>query len=401
MLEYSPRLRDWLGIRPDELITVDRAYSAIASVDRPRVKVAMLRAIAPGSKELYDVEYTTSVSPPGRERILVAQGRAFFDQQGQAYKISGTVQDVTQQRQLQQALEQQVQQRTEEIATINEELTATNEELIATNEELLVMNEDFMATNRSLETANNDLTRSNQNLEQFAYIASHDLQEPLRKIQQFGDLLQSQYGEALGEGVDHLKRMQSAASRMSILIKDLLTFSRIATTQVALQPVSLTGIIDQVREALSIAVEESGAQIQQPYLPTVLGDESQLRQLFQNLLSNALKFRRQTVTGEAIIPQITIRSSLLSREQIPASLSVTGYAEVYHKVDVIDNGIGFDEKYRDKIFQVFQRLNGKNEFAGTGIGLAIVQKVVTNHRGAITVTSQPGQGATFSVYLPA
>lgn len=289
-------------------------------------------------------------------------------------------------RHLSESLEGQVQERIQE-------LKATNEELITSNEELL-------STNQDLEVANTDLIRANENLEQFAYIASHDLQEPLRKIQSFGDILKNQYRGELGNGVDFLERMQVAASRMSLLIRDLLAFSRISTRQVVAQPVSLLEVVNRALEALSVAIEESKAHISINALPTVQGDASQLSQLFQNLLSNALKFHRKTALGEVIAPEITVRASLLSSSELLPSLLITRYAESYHKIEVVDNGVGFDEQYKDRIFQVFQRLHGRDAFTGTGIGLAIAQKVVTNHGGAITATSKLGEGATFCVYLP-
>jgi signal transduction histidine kinase len=326
---------------------------------------------------------------------------------GSVYAIIDMANDVTQQvlahqqleesearyRQLAQHLEEQVQERTEQLAASNEELAATNEELTATNE-------DFIKANHALEAANHDLLRSNKNLEQFAYIASHDMQEPLRKIQQFGDLLKSQYGDRLEDGVAYLERMQTAATRMSVLIRDLLAFSRISTTQVIAQPVPLNQVVSRVLETLSVVVEESGAQVEVTSLPVVPGDRSQLDQLFQNLLSNAFKFRRTSSTGELVTPQISVTASLVAESQLPPTVQPSWYAQTYRCIEVADNGIGFDEKYVDRIFQVFQRLHGKSEFTGTGIGLSIVQKVVTNHGGAITAYSEPGQGATFLVYLP-
>ncbi|GAB4037466.1 sensor histidine kinase [Spirosoma jeollabukense] len=349
------------------------------------------------------------------------------NEQGQIYAIMNTAIDVTEQvkahrqlsesearyRALSQALEQQVQERTVELATINKELIATLEELATTNEELTANNEEYAAineeltasgeeveqANKDLEETNRHLIRSNQNLEQFAYIASHDLQEPLRKIQQFGDLLKTRYVGSSGEDLVYLDRMQVAASRMSLLIKDLLTFSRISTSQAVLYAVALTNVIDDAIDTLSILIDESNATIHVGALPIVQGDASQLEQLFQNLLSNAIKFSRQDEKGQKTKPEIHIRASRILAGDIPASLRTTR-AAAYHLIEVADNGIGFDEKYTNRIFQVFQRLHGRNEFAGTGVGLAICEKVVTNHGGVITATSKPGQGATFSVYLP-
>ena len=248
---------------------------------------------------------------------------------------------------------------------------------------------------RQLELSVQDLKRSNQNLEQFAYIASHDLQEPLRKIQSFSDLLHAEHGEQLGTGVDYIRRMQAAAGRMSTLIKDLLTYSRISTRQEATESVSLQEVVNFVLTDLEFVITETGTQIEVSPLPTVIGDESQLGQLVQNLLSNAIKFRRPDVS-----PVISVSAQRVRATDLLASLKPTRLAPTYWRIDVADNGIGFDDKYVDRIFQVFQRLHGKSEFAGTGIGLAICEKVAANHGGAINAVSQPGQGATFSVYLP-
>ena len=259
---------------------------------------------------------------------------------------------------------------------------------------------ELREANARLHHLNADLERSNGSLQTFAYIASHDLQEPLRKVQQFGDLLQAQYSEVLGEGVGYLARMQAAASRMSTLIKDLLSYSRITTQWGIDTPVSLTEILDGVLVDLELSIRESGAQVSVGPLPTVVGDATQLSQLFQNLLSNALKFSRVDRWGVSSVPQIAITAQLIKAVELPPAVRPARSALAYHQIEVTDNGVGFEEKYLDRIFQVFQRLHGKNEFAGTGIGLAICEKVAAIHGGTITARSQPGHGATFSVYLP-
>ena len=268
-----------------------------------------------------------------------------------------------------------MEQRTQELETANEELTTINENFADLNQALI---------------------RSNQSLEQFAYVASYDLHEPLRKIQQFGDLLKTRYADSVDEGQDYIERMQSAAARMSVLIKDLLDFSRSNTQCATSEPVVLHQVVDEVLTDLELLIKETGAQVEVDTLPIVAGDGRQLGQLFQNLLSNALKFRRPQVA-----PLIQIKYRTISARQLPPLVKPSQTAQSYYQIEVIDNGIGFDEKYTDRIFQMFQRLHGKSEYAGTGIGLAICEKVVLNHGGAITASSQPGQGATFIIYLPA
>ena len=259
---------------------------------------------------------------------------------------------------------------------------------------------------QALEVLNMELRRSNDNLQQFAYIASHDLQEPLRKIQSFGDMLDANYADVLdANGRDMIGRMQKAAERMSGLIRDLLSYSRVSTERKPFEPVSLAQLLTWVRDDLMVAMQESGAVIEWSDLPVVSGDSTQLHQLFQNLLSNAVKFR---VAG--VPPRVSVTYRVVFSAALPSSVVGTALAvpttddgkaiDRFYEINVTDNGIGFDEKYLDRIFQVFQRLHGKANYAGTGVGLAICRKVAENHRGAITASSQTGAGATFSVYLP-
>lgn len=405
LVTISPRVADWLGF--DSLTADANAFIAgVGEEDREQVRASLQNTLIPSSDGRYDVIHSIFNAKTGQHRILHALGQAYFDAAGKPFKIEVTAQDVTLERELQVAMAQQVQQRTEELAaanselaTLNQDLEASNEEYAALNEELTASGEEIEEANRGLEEANLHLLRSNQNLEQFAYIASHDLQEPLRKIQQFGDLLKTRYATS-GEELVYLERMQLAASRMSLLIKDLLAFSRISTSQVITEEVNLNQVIDQVLDNLSVLIGETRSQIQLDPLPTLRGDATQLTQLFQNLLSNAIKFSSRNASGQPVIPQIRIRVGEVSATDLADSLKPSRSTTAYYRIDVTDNGIGFEEKYADRIFQVFQRLHGKNEFAGTGVGLAIVQKVVTNHAGVITATSQPGQGASFSIYLP-
>jgi len=151
---------------------------------------------------------------------------------------------------------------------------------------------------------------------------------------------------------------------------------------------------------LDLVIQETGATVNVGSLPTFAGDHAQLRRLFQNLVSNALKFRRSDESGLLIAPQIQINAQLIQDADLPPMVKPTRTALAYHRIDVVDNGIGFDEKYLDRIFQVFQRLHGRSEYAGTGIGLAICEKVAANHEGIIWASSELGLGSTFFVYLP-
>jgi len=227
------------------------------------------------------------------------------------------------------------------------------------------------------------LEASNRNLQDFIFVASHDLQEPLRKILSFGGFLREEAGPALNPtALSHLSRIQDSATRMSILIEDLLQLTRVTTKAKSFELVDLSDIIREVRSDLETKLEETGGRIEAGDLPKIEADPAQMRQLFQNLISNSLKYRQSN---------------------IPPLVKVEGEIDLkagWCRIRLQDNGIGFEQKYADKIFNIFQRLHGSDEYAGTGIGLAICRKVVDRHGGTITATSKPGEGALFEITLP-
>jgi light-regulated signal transduction histidine kinase (bacteriophytochrome) len=234
------------------------------------------------------------------------------------------------------------------------------------------------------------LEQSNRELQDFASVASHDLQEPLRKIQAFGDRLKAKCEPALDDTArDYLSRMQDAAGRMQVLIDDLLTLSRITTKAQPFVEVDLNRIAREVLSNLEVRIEQTGGRVEVGDLPTIEADPQQMRQLFQNLIGNALKFHQENLP-----PLIKVEGELV--DDLKDRLS--GNQKV--RISVEDNGIGFNEKYLDRIFTVFQRLHGRNVYQGTGIGLAICRRIVERHAGTITATSSPGKGSTFIVTLP-
>lgn len=255
------------------------------------------------------------------------------------------------------------------------------DKLRKTNGSLELVNRELAQANEALERRAAELTRSNDELEQFASIASHDLQEPLRKVRTFTQRVIDDEADALSErGADYLRRAGAAAERMQHLIEDLLRFSRLATHGRPFAPVDLDGLVRDVLDDLTTQVSEAGAAVHIGKLPTIWGDAVQLRQLMQNLLSNALKFQRPDVPL-----QIDIAAKLRGNQV---------------EITVADNGIGFDPQYSRRIFRVFERLHGRGTYPGTGIGLSLCGKIVDRHGGTIRADGAPGEGATFTILLP-
>jgi light-regulated signal transduction histidine kinase (bacteriophytochrome) len=288
------------------------------------------------------------VWPDGSVRWVAETGDVIRDENGKALRMLGVVQDVTERKQAQAELE------------------------------------EFAAK----------LERSNRELEDFASVASHDLLEPLRKVTAFGDRLRGRCGAQLDEqGRDYLERMQNAARRMQTLITDLLMLSRVTTRAQPFALVDLGQLVQEVLSDLEVRLEELGGQVELRHLPTIDADALQMRQLLQNLIGNALKFRRPEVK-----PVVRVSAELIG----PAQGGLSSACDQTERCRLVieDNGIGFDEKYLDRIFNVFQRLHGRGEYEGTGIGLAVCRKIVERHGGTITAKSRPGQGATFVVTLP-
>jgi len=255
------------------------------------------------------------------------------------------------------------------------------EDTLKDNKELKETQEQLRRNQKALENNITDLNRSNLELQQFAYVASHDLQEPARKISYYSDYLLHAYGAALDEkGVSYLKTMHSASLRMRNLIRDLLSYAQVGQEKSAFRSINLNGVMQDVVQDLDMMIEESKAKVTIQPLPEIEADASMMRQLFENLLSNAIKYA--AVKGT---PAIGITGQTKGDRLI---------------ISVHDNGIGFEEKYLPQMFALFQRLHTSQQFEGTGLGLAICKKIVALHGGSITAESQPGKGASFHVALP-
>ena len=244
-----------------------------------------------------------------------------------------------------------------------------------------------ISSQEKLKIEGRKLALSNKELQDFASVAAHDLQEPLRKIQSFADRLRSKSSTTLdAETVDYLERIQKSSYRMQTLINDLLDYSRVSTKVQPFARVDLNQILTQVISDLEIRLEKTKGKIEYVDLPKVDADPLQMTQLFLNIINNALKFHKPNVP-----PVVKISSRMTTSKRNGSEIC---------EITVADNGIGFDEKYSDRIFTIFQRLHGRQEYEGTGIGLAICRKIIERHEGTIIAKSIPGESATFVITLP-
>jgi len=251
-----------------------------------------------------------------------------------------------------------------------------------------LITEDLRQSEASLKDLLQQLERSNRDLQDFAMVASHDLQEPLRKIQMFGDRLREECSAVLPpQGLDYLRRMENAANRGQVLIQGLLAYSRVTTQARPPEPVNLDEVAHEVLSDLEASIARTSGRVEVGPLPTIDADPLQMRQLLQNLLANALKFHRPGVP-----PVIRVEAHRTGEGDADGG-------EMW-QISVADNGIGFDEKYLDRIFKLFQRLHERHVYEGAGMGLAICRRIVERHGGTITARSAPEAGANFIITLP-
>ncbi len=284
------------------------------------------------------------------------------------------------------------EKRAAELSIINKELAFQNEEKEKRAAELIIANKELAFQNEEKEKRAAELIIANKELLAFTYISSHDLQEPLRKIQTFVSIILE--NENLSEnGKYNFERMQLSAGRMQLLIDDLLAFSRISTTELKFEKTELGKIIEEVKAELKDTILEKNATIETAELCAASIIPFQFRQLIYNLISNALKFSQPKIPLHIVIKSSIVKGSKLNIEKISPEKN-------YCYITVTDNGIGFEPHFSERIFGVFQKLHGKDIYAGTGIGLAIVKKIVENHNGIIRATGKLNKGATFDIYIP-
>jgi PAS domain S-box-containing protein len=347
--------------------------------DAVRLEAAWRRAVAE-QPEPFEQEVRIRDSEDGTYRWFLTALVPLRRADGAVDQWIGSLSSIDEQKRQSEILASLVKMRTAELESANQ-----------------LLREEIAERSRAearAQAATVELARSNEELEKFAYVASHDLQEPLRKIQAFGDRLIKKYRELLGpDGQEYVDRMKDSATRMRTLIDDLLSFSRVTTKAQPFASVELTPLVNDVLSDLEMRIAQTGGKIDVGDLPTIAADPMQMRQLFQNLIANALKFHKPGAP-----PEVTVRAVpwlRLSGESPPPPAGA-GY-----RITVADNGIGFETEYADRVFEVFQRLHGRGEYEGTGIGLAICRKIVQRHGGTIVAQSRPGEGTTFIIDLPA
>jgi PAS domain S-box-containing protein len=240
-----------------------------------------------------------------------------------------------------------------------------------------------------------ELRRSNSDLQQFAHVTSHDLKEPVRKIKMYSDLVRTNfYGLLPDKGKSYLAKIENSANRISSMIDGVLQYSTVDEVEQGFAPIELSSMLKDIVEDLEIPIREKNAEIKINDLPVVVGSKTLIYQLFYNLFNNSLKF-----THDDISPVISVRSDVVSRDELPEADHIPEFTR-YHRIKVTDNGIGFDQAYSKKIFESFLRLNSKDKFEGTGLGLSLCKKIVDRHNGYITATGEVDNGATFIVFLP-
>lgn len=314
------------------------------------------------------------IRPDGQIRWVRINGRIIYDENRSPVTLLGVVQDITPLREFTDTLAAIVQERTLELQRVNEELVSTNEELSEANEAL---------------------TNANKDLEQFAYVASHDLQEPLRKIILFSNLVHSRFSTELPTGVaDYLSKIASAATRMSNLIRELLDYSKLSYKEPLFQKVDLNQIVASIIQDFEVAINQKNVRVTTEPLPVIEAIPIQMNQVIYNLIGNALKFTRKDIEST-----IHVSARKLEGDDVKVFPKLKP-GKVYHQISVTDNGIGFRQQYAEKIFTIFHQLNNKSVYGGYGIGLSLCRRVIDNHKGIIFANGEENNGSTFTFIIP-
>lgn len=353
----------------------------------------ILEEVLPQKIKLIDFEVRHNFPVIGK-RVMILNGCEIVGESAREKLILLAIEDITEEKLLlnkeaefKQQLQEQIAQRTSELKEANIGLKQKNEEIAVSNSVLGERNDDLLKLNKELES--------------FTYVSSHDLQEPLRKIQMFSKLILDKEEASLSEkGREYFARIQDAAARMQTLIEDLLNYSRTNVTDRKFEYTDLNEIVEDSKTEFAEIILEKKAVIETDKLCKIRINASQFRQVINNLIANALKFSRTDIPPRIVFSSRVESGALLKKEyQFPGAERLLPGVQYCH-ISVADNGIGFESKYREQIFEVFQRLYTKDEFPGTGIGLAIVRKIINSHGGAITANGELNEGATFDIFIP-
>ena len=365
---FNQAFYDYSGLKEDRLKN-DRWTEIIHPEERAAYMERWLQSIATGEDFIFQHRFRAR---SGDHRWQLSRAVPQRTAQGQIQLWIGTSTDIHDQKLFQEDLQANVNEKTEELQAINEELTASIEELAQANKSLL---------------------HSNEELAQYAYVASHDLQEPLRKITIFSSMLSDQ--NLPEDSRSAVGKIAKSASRMAMLIRDLLDFSRLLKSDVLMRPVNMDQVAAAIVNDFELLIAEKGATISVGQLPVIQAVSLQMNQLFYNLVGNALKF-----TDPEKQPQIDISAEPISLEDAARYIETPDGYKNYYRFCIRDNGIGFESRYAEHIFEVFKRLHGRDTYPGSGIGLALCRRIVTNHGGALYAESEPGKGAAFFILLP-
>ena len=345
---YSPRMVEIFGLEKDDIIPYSVFLDAVHPEDRAIRQAALEIAMKTG-----EIFYEVRIKLPDNTSKWIRLNGKFSFINSKPDSLVGTILDITEEKKAAELLEYKIEERTLE------------------------------------------LKQANEQLKQFTYAASHDLQEPLRKISFFLDRLITGIGPTSEENKKTADRILNTTARMRNLINDLLHYSNSTFGTVTFEASDLSMIVKEVLDDMEATIIEKNADVKIDKLPIVNGDQRQLKQLLQNIISNALKYQKKNTT-----PHVTITSEIVKRDTLQVTTNEGRKEDKFYKISVTDNGIGFEQEHAERIFKLFQRLHSKQEYEGTGIGLALVQKVVENHNGFITVLSKPDVGTSFNIFLP-
>jgi PAS domain S-box-containing protein len=380
VITLSEGLYQIYGINSSNLVKYDTILNMILPEDQDIVNYNLEKALRERKPFKYEIKIRRQ---DGNIRIISCRGEVITDFAGHPLNIICVEQDITERKEIEYALGEAKNELESKVKRRTRELKEANERLQKELEERKITENKLKKSQKNLKSLIEELKRSNEELQQFAYVSSHDLQEPLRTITSFTQLIERRYKDKLDSDADEfIEYIVDAAKRMQTLINDLLNYSRVATRGKEFELTNTEEILENTKSNLYASIKENGAQITHENLPKIMADKRQMIQLFQNLIGNAIKFKKPDEP-----PKIHIKARKDKNRN-------------EHVFSIHDNGIGMDTQYAERIFIIFQRLHTRDEYEGTGIGLAVSKRIVERHGGHIWVESEPGAGSTFYFTIP-